>query len=431
MSSRVRPASSPCRSKTRSSARTSSSSRAPMRSTWSRRRAMISIPVRSPRCTVRSKLWPANAFWWSVPSAGRSKRQPKRVSSSSDHLRRVVDERPGELLVVEVAAARRACRGSGASSESRRVEHGVVAALHHPRAAGAADGALADERDRRASGGGRRACRRAHQPGAAAADDRDVGRERRRSRRQAPVPPTQPAEPTIERGGVESLRAGRRCSRGCSGSGRRRPRPETSRAARRARPSRGSAISTIARLSAAGPRKSRRGAGEVAGRRSRRRTGCSRGAYSTCAAARIALRPAVPAPRSSAGTNHGLTRRHCVPERGRVDDQVADDGQAGERLEHDPRRRRRGARVWQASAGRPSTRTRRCRTWRRGTSSGSPTVGSHSLDREQQIEDDRRLDDLDAERAPRRVEAALHLDLENPGRARRRSRPHARRWSSR
>ena len=43
---------------------------------------MISMPVRSPLCTVRSKLWPANGFWWIVPSALRSKRQPMRFSSS-------------------------------------------------------------------------------------------------------------------------------------------------------------------------------------------------------------------------------------------------------------------------------------------------------------------------------------------------------------
>src|SRR4051812_24013257 len=51
-------------------------------STQSRRFAMISMPVRSPLCTVRSKLCPANGFWWIVPSGLRSKRQPILFSSS-------------------------------------------------------------------------------------------------------------------------------------------------------------------------------------------------------------------------------------------------------------------------------------------------------------------------------------------------------------
>ena len=43
---------------------------------------MISMPVRSPLCTVRSKVWPAKAFWWIVPSGLRSKKQPSSFSSS-------------------------------------------------------------------------------------------------------------------------------------------------------------------------------------------------------------------------------------------------------------------------------------------------------------------------------------------------------------
>src|SRR5262249_48998237 len=45
-------------------------------------RLMISMPVRSPLCTVRSKLWPANALPCSVPSGLRSKKQPISFSSS-------------------------------------------------------------------------------------------------------------------------------------------------------------------------------------------------------------------------------------------------------------------------------------------------------------------------------------------------------------
>ena len=43
---------------------------------------MISMPVRSPLCTVRSKVWPAKALPCSVPSALRSKKQPISFSSS-------------------------------------------------------------------------------------------------------------------------------------------------------------------------------------------------------------------------------------------------------------------------------------------------------------------------------------------------------------
>ncbi len=43
---------------------------------------MISMPVRSPLCTVRSNVCPANAFWWIVPSGLRSKKQPSSFSSS-------------------------------------------------------------------------------------------------------------------------------------------------------------------------------------------------------------------------------------------------------------------------------------------------------------------------------------------------------------
>jgi hypothetical protein len=50
--------------------------------TCSARRLMISMPVRSPLCTVRSKVCPAKAFWWMLPSGLRSKKQPSSFSSS-------------------------------------------------------------------------------------------------------------------------------------------------------------------------------------------------------------------------------------------------------------------------------------------------------------------------------------------------------------
>ena len=50
--------------------------------TCSASRLTISMPVRSPLCTVRSKVWPAKAFWWMVPSGLRSKKQPSSFSNS-------------------------------------------------------------------------------------------------------------------------------------------------------------------------------------------------------------------------------------------------------------------------------------------------------------------------------------------------------------
>ncbi len=67
---------------TSSTARCSSSRPMPRAQTCSERRLMISMPVRSPLCTVRSKVWPAKAFWWIVPSGLRSKKQPSSFSSS-------------------------------------------------------------------------------------------------------------------------------------------------------------------------------------------------------------------------------------------------------------------------------------------------------------------------------------------------------------
>jgi hypothetical protein len=51
----------------------------PATHTCSASRLMISMPVRSPLCTVRSKVWPANAFWWMVPSGLRSKKAAQLV----------------------------------------------------------------------------------------------------------------------------------------------------------------------------------------------------------------------------------------------------------------------------------------------------------------------------------------------------------------
>ena len=137
---------------------------------------MISIPVRSPRWTVRSNDWPANAFWWMRPSASAVEEAADARLELVDDARRVVDERPGELLVVEeLAALERVLEMQ--IDRVARIEHGVVAALDHPRAAGPADRALADDGDLQL-GRGRGGVQDAHQPGAAAADHRDVGRDR-------------------------------------------------------------------------------------------------------------------------------------------------------------------------------------------------------------------------------------------------------------
>ena len=66
----------------RASARCSSSRSTGRASTCSISRLTISMPVRSPLWTVRSKDWPAKAFWCSVPSGLRSKKQPISFSSS-------------------------------------------------------------------------------------------------------------------------------------------------------------------------------------------------------------------------------------------------------------------------------------------------------------------------------------------------------------
>ena len=50
--------------------------------TCSINRLMISMPVKSPLWTVRSKVWPANALPCSEPSGLRSKKQPISFSSS-------------------------------------------------------------------------------------------------------------------------------------------------------------------------------------------------------------------------------------------------------------------------------------------------------------------------------------------------------------
>ncbi len=72
----------PSRVRMSSTARCSSRRAIPRDQTCSASRLTISIPVRSPLCTVRSKVCPAKAFWWMLPSGLRSKKHPSSFSSS-------------------------------------------------------------------------------------------------------------------------------------------------------------------------------------------------------------------------------------------------------------------------------------------------------------------------------------------------------------
>ena len=147
MSTSSTPASaSPRRVRTNSTARCSSSRWMPRAHTCSARRLMISMPVRSPLCTVRSKVWPANAFWWIVPSGLRSKKQPSSFSSSWMR---------STAPVTSVQASSWSRQPLAALDRVHEValdrvaggERDVVAALDHARAAALAEQALHRDRD--------------------------------------------------------------------------------------------------------------------------------------------------------------------------------------------------------------------------------------------------------------------------------------------
>src|SRR3990170_817501 len=89
--------------------------------------------------------------------------------------RRLPDERPRELLVVDPAAARERVAEVRLELVGRG-QHRVVAALHHARAAGAAQQALDDDGDGQPGRGVGGVERRA-EAGAAGAEDEDVGLE--------------------------------------------------------------------------------------------------------------------------------------------------------------------------------------------------------------------------------------------------------------
>ena len=95
---------------------------------------MISSPVWSARCTVRSKLCPPNGFRSSCAGCRAVEEAAELLLELVDHTRRVVDERPRELLVVAGTAALERVvemRLGGVAV----AEHRVETALHHARAA--------------------------------------------------------------------------------------------------------------------------------------------------------------------------------------------------------------------------------------------------------------------------------------------------------
>ena len=135
----------------------------PRAHTCSASRLMISMPVRSPLCTVRSKVWPANAFWCTVPSGLRSKKQPSSFSSSWMRSTALRHERPREVLVGQPLAAFDRVH-EVALDRIARGERDVVAALDHARAAALAEQALHRDGDRRAPGAAWCACSAANRP---------------------------------------------------------------------------------------------------------------------------------------------------------------------------------------------------------------------------------------------------------------------------
>ena len=77
----------------------------PLANNASRRRPTISIPVRSPRWTVRSNDWPANGFWWMRPSSRAVEEAADAGLQLLDHAWGAVHQRLRELLVVDELAA--------------------------------------------------------------------------------------------------------------------------------------------------------------------------------------------------------------------------------------------------------------------------------------------------------------------------------------
>ena len=102
---------------------------------------MISMPVKSPLCTVRSNVWPGEGLLMDRSVGIAVEETAELVLQLADARARLVDEQPGEVLIVQPGAALDRVHEMTLDGIARRKRH-VVAALHHARAAAFAEQAL-------------------------------------------------------------------------------------------------------------------------------------------------------------------------------------------------------------------------------------------------------------------------------------------------
>ena len=133
---------------------------------------MISMPVRSPLCTVRSKRLAGERLLVDRAVGIAVEHAAGAIFQLDDAPRRVLHQLPGEFLIVEVAAAFDRV-GEMLFQRIVGMKDGVVAALHHARASALAEQAFHGDddfepaRDLVRMHGGQKA-------GAARAQDQDV-----------------------------------------------------------------------------------------------------------------------------------------------------------------------------------------------------------------------------------------------------------------
>src|SRR6218665_1098897 len=112
-------------------ARCSSNSWTSSARTCSISRLMISMPVRSALCTVRSKLWPAKAFWCRGPAVGVADEEAADLVFQSAHaLERAFAQPPGQVLARQPFAALDGVHEVALDRVAGRQRH-VVAPLDH------------------------------------------------------------------------------------------------------------------------------------------------------------------------------------------------------------------------------------------------------------------------------------------------------------
>ena len=109
--------------------------------TCSASRLMISMPVRSPLCTVRSKVWPGEGLLVDGAVRIAVEEAAELVLQLVDALDGAGHQRPGEILVGQPFAALDGVHEM-ALDRVARGERDVVAALHHARAAAFAEQSL-------------------------------------------------------------------------------------------------------------------------------------------------------------------------------------------------------------------------------------------------------------------------------------------------